>query len=190
MKLYTKTGDDGSTGLHGGGRVAKDHPRVEAYGAVDEANAAIGAAHAVCSDSDLRAILETLMARMFDVGADLATLPNGKTNAAAKVVRVSEADCAQVERWIDAVDGENEAMKAFVLPGGTEPASRLHIARTVVRRAERRVVTLAAEEPVGRPVVVFLNRCGDLLFAMARLANRRAGVADIPWAPRASDASS
>lgn len=182
MKLYTRSGDDGSTGLFGGGRVAKDNPRVEAYGTVDETNAAVGIAAAAClGDSSaqqrIREILLAIQSRLFDLGADLATPPGSKHEE--KVRRISEQDAQQAEAWIDEIDGLNEPMSSFVLPGGTELAARLHLARTICRRAERRIITLGSE--VSPHPQILLNRLSDLLFAMARLANRDAGVDDVPW---------
>jgi len=184
MKLYTRTGDDGTTGLFGGGRVAKDDPRVEAYGTVDELNAAIGLARCVTgppAPAFVDEILAELQARLFDLGADLATPPGGPHKA--KVTRISSDLAARAERWIDRVDEQNAPMRTFVLPGGTELAARLHLARTVARRAERLTVRAAREQPLNEQAIVFLNRVSDLLFAMARLANRAADVADVPWIP-------
>jgi cob(I)alamin adenosyltransferase len=184
MKLYTKTGDDGSTGLFGGQRVSKDHPRVEAYGTVDELNATIGLAAAAC-DADrplherFRAIFKQLQSRLFDIGADLATPDTAEK--ASHIVRVGADHAAEVEQWIDEIDGGNEPMRHFILPGGSELAARLHVARTVCRRAERRLVRLATHESIGDGAVVYLNRVSDLLFAMARRANLDAGVSDVEW---------
>lgn len=184
MKLYTKTGDDGSTGLFGGGRVRKDHARIEAYGTVDEANAVIGLAAVACGTrecTELAGVLVTIQGRLFDLGADLAT-PHGASHE-NRVRRVGEANVTELERWIDQFDGANAPLRTFVLPGGTEAAARLHVARTVVRRAERAVLRLAADEGVGDFAVPMLNRLSDLLFAMARAANRLSGVDDVPWNP-------
>ena len=184
MKLYTRSGDDGTTGLFGGGRVGKDHPRVEAYGTVDELNACLGVA-AAASDGEtafaarLRDMLPTIQSQLFDIGADLAT-PADSPHA-DKVARVAETAVAQLEGWIDEVDGENEPMQTFVLPGGTELAARLHLARTVCRRAERRLRPLDHAETINPQIGHYLNRLGDLLFALARGANRDAGVPDVPW---------
>ena len=184
MDLYTRTGDDGTTGLFGAGRVGKDAPRVEAYGSVDEANAHIGAAVVACGEREdafaaLRDMLRTLQSRFFDLGADLATPPGSA--GSEKVSRMTDAHAAELERWIDTVEEANEPLRAFVLPGGTELAARLHVARTAVRRAERRTVALSRCDEVGTPAIIFLNRTSDLLFAMARAANRIAGVPDEPW---------
>jgi len=265
-KLYTRTGDDGTTGLFGGGRVGKDHPRMEAIGTVDELNAAIGwvrnatteaqrhgeekgqgsdqahqrgamgksdlpvverevedppraseaLAHGTrhspgtgegrCGDpigtlqrstnnelrTDFDSILATLQSRLFDIGADLAT-PIGSKHE-DKVARISGGDVSEAEKWIDEVDGGNTPMTAFVLPGGTELSARLHLARTICRRAERRMIALARAEEgsAGVPpaadtkgvtpeAIIYINRISDLLFAMARRANREAGIADVAW---------
>ena len=186
MKLYTRTGDDGTTGLFGQQRVSKDHPRVEAYGTVDELNACIGLAAAACDrDDDLHArflaIFRELQSRLFDIGADLAT-PEGDKHE-SKVLRIGDEQVAEVERWIDEMDAGNSAMKHFILPGGTELAARLHLARTVCRRAERVMIALGHSEPVSDGAAIYVNRASDLLFAMARRANAHAGVADVPWVP-------
>jgi len=180
MRIYTRTGDDGSTGFFGGARTSKGAPRVEAYGAVDEANAAIGLARSAGAPPPLDEVLEKVQASLFDVGAALAT-PPGK---AAKVSSPTDADVAALERAIDALEAHLAPLKTFVLPGGHEVAARLHLARTVCRRAEREVVRLAAAEPVDAVLVRYLNRLSDLLFVQARYANHAAGVADVPWKPR------
>lgn len=186
MKLYTKTGDDGTTGLFGGQRVSKDHPRVEAYGTVDELNAAIGLAAAACDlrrslHARLLEIFAQLQSRLFDIGADLAT-PEGDKHE-KKIQRIGEHHVEEAERWIDEIDDGNSPMKSFVMPGGTELASRLHVARTVCRRAERLMVGLSHAEPISAAAIVYVNRVSDLLFAMARRVNKDAGVADVPWVP-------
>lgn len=186
MKLYTKSGDDGSTGLFGGGRVAKDDPRVEAYGTVDELNATLGLAVAAANGAAplmirLREILTSIQSRLFDLGADLAT-PADSAHA-DRIARIEVSHVAEAEAWIDEVDGGNVEMTHFVLPGGTELAGRLHLARTVCRRAERAIVTLRATAPVSDPALAYVNRISDLLFAMARRANLAAGVPDVPWLP-------
>lgn len=186
MKLYTRTGDDGTTGLFGGGRVSKDHPRVEAYGTVDELNASIGAAAAACDPAiplhqRMLIIFRELQSRLFDIGADLAT-PQGNKHE-AKILRMTDQHIAEVEQWIDEIDAGNTPMKHFVLPGGTELAARLHLARTICRRAERKMVRLSHSESVNADAIVYVNRVSDLLFAMARRANREANVPDVPWTP-------
>jgi cob(I)alamin adenosyltransferase len=186
MKLYTRSGDDGTTGLFGGGRVSKDHPRIEAYGTVDELNACIGLACAACRldhpyEARLREIFAHVQSRLFDIGADLATPEDSK--ASAKVLRIDQGFVAEIESWIDEVDGKNPPIRTFVMPGGSELAARLHLARTVCRRAERLMVRLAHNEPVSEGAIHWINRLSDLLFAMARQSNHVSGIADVPWVP-------
>lgn len=188
MKLYTRTGDDGTTGLFGGRRVTKHHPRVVAYGEVDELNAAIGLALAACESGsqarqEIGDVLRELQSRLFDLGADLATPPGDKHET--KVRRVAGSDVEQAERWIDAIDDANAPLTSFILPGGSELAARLHLARTICRRTERAVIAMREEdEAVSDAAIMFLNRISDLLFAMARRANADASVADVPWVSR------
>lgn len=186
MKLYTRTGDDGTTGLFGNQRVSKDHPRVEAYGTIDELNAALGFAAAQCDpespfESAVLDILAQLQSRLFDIGADVAT-PEGDKHE-SKIIRITDEMVEEAERWIDEIDAGNNPMKSFIMPGGSELAARLHLARTVCRRAERTMIALNHSEPVSRGAIVYVNRVSDLLFAMARRANREAGVDDVPWVP-------
>ena len=186
MKLYTRSGDDGTTGLFGGGRVGKDHPRVEAYGTVDEVNAFLGFAAAACdserpTEARFLEILVEAQSWLFDIGADLAT-PEGNAHE-SQVLRIGDTEVAVVEGWIDEVDGRNEPMRSFVMPGGCELAARLHLARTICRRAERLMVALSHTEPVSEGAIRYMNRLSDLLFAMSRLANRDRRVDDIPWIP-------
>lgn len=186
MKLYTRTGDDGTTGLFSGTRVSKDHPRIEAYGTVDEFNAVIGLAMSACRPGDplerrMLEIFGEVQSRLFDIGADLAT-PEGANNS-SKILRIEEHHVAEVEGWIDEMDGGNPPLRAFVMPSGCELAARLHLARTVCRRAERLMVSLGQLEPVGTGPLRYVNRLSDLLFAMARRANHNAGIGDVPWIP-------
>ena len=180
MKIYTRTGDDGSTGLYGGARVRKGDPRVEAYGNVDEANAAMGFARAARLEPAVESALAKVQSSLFDVGARLATPPE----KAEKIPAVTDGDVTSLEQAIDALEATLPPLKTFVLPGGSEQAARLHLARTVVRRAERAVIRLAATEPVEPVVIRYLNRLSDLLFVQARAANRAAGIPDVPWSPR------
>jgi len=182
MKIYTRTGDDGTTGLLGKARVPKHDARVEAYGSVDELNAVLGVAHAQDGAKVFGDILPGFQATLFQVGAELATLD---ADMLARLARVGEADVTALEREIDRFESELAPLTQFVLPGGAPLAAALHHARTVCRRAERRVTALAAREAVSPHVVHWLNRLADLLFVMARLANARAGVPDRAWAPRA-----
>ena len=176
MKLYTRTGDDGSTGLVGGPRVSKCDLRVAAYGEVDEANAAIGLVIACCSDDQIGARLREIQSELFVIGAELAT-PEGR----APNPKIGDTHVTQLEHWIDEASAETPPLRYFVLPGGTFAAASLHLARTVCRRAERAVVTLSLHQSVRQTVVIYLNRLSDLLFALARLANVRTGVPEIPW---------
>ncbi len=184
MKLYTKTGDDGSTGLYGGGRVQKDHPRIEAYGTVDELNSWLGMCASECAvdhpvEARMYAMLIHLQSRLFDLGADLATPTDSTTQV--RVPRIGDRHIAESEAFIDEIDGGNEEIRVFILPGGTMLATHLHVTRTVCRRAERLLVSLNENEPIGNAPIQYLNRLGDLFFAMARRANLARGVADIPW---------
>lgn len=176
MRLYTRGGDQGETGLFGGERVLKNHVRVTAYGDVDELNAMLGWAAAACADADWRSKMQEIQAELFTLGAELAN-PRGRGEAPA----VTPQDAEVLERWIDAATDAVEPLRQFVLPGGTELASRLHLARTVCRRAERCVVSLSQAEHVAPMVIVYLNRLSDLLFAWARWANTRENVADVAW---------
>ncbi len=178
MKIYTRTGDDGSTGLFGGPRVRKDSLRVEAYGDVDELNSALGVAREELKADDLRALVDALQSELFTVGAELAT-PDTSRN----VPRVALAQVERMEREIDRLEAELPEMHNFILPGGSRAGAALHLCRTICRRAERKVVQLAAQEPVTAETLAYLNRLSDLLFVMARAANLRAGGQEIPWKP-------
>jgi cob(I)alamin adenosyltransferase len=180
MKVYTRRGDAGETDLFGGARVAKDHLRVEAYGAVDELNAALGVAAAASGSADVRALAEELQSRLFDLGAELAA-PDPARRAKAELPGPRQEDVDALERRIDAFEQELAPLRRFVLPGGAPAAAAFHLARTVCRRAERRAVALARSEAVDPLVVRFLNRLSDLLFVVARLENRRAGCPDVEW---------
>ena len=181
MKIYTKTGDRGETALFGGGRVAKDHPRVSAYGDVDELNSSIGVAMA-CGPLEFEAsLLESIQRDLFAIGGRLAS-PEPEKVAKALVKAVIPDDRVGVlESAIDRADTEIAPLKAFVLPSGTPKAAAFHLARTVCRRAERSVVALDHAEGVPPIILTYLNRLSDLLFTLARLANHRAGIADRTW---------
>ena len=183
MKIYTKTGDRGDTGLFGGGRVSKSHPRVEAYGDVDELNAVLGAVRAVERLPRIDDILIAVQRDLFAIGALLATPDREKMRQHLDKARVDESRVAELERAIDDGDGELEPLRAFIVPGGTPKAAALHVARTVCRRAERRVVELAEDDATEIPpvVVIYLNRLSDLLFTLARVANRRASAGEVSW---------
>ncbi len=182
MKIYTKTGDQGDTGLFGGGRVPKNHPRVEAYGDVDELNAAIGMARAIEVMPRIDEVLVPIQRDLFAIGALLATPDRDKMRQHLEKARVDDARIAELERAIDAGDNELEPLRTFIVPGGSPKAASLHVARTVCRRAERRVVELGQHETEIPPlVVIYLNRLSDLLFTLARVANKRAGSGEVTW---------
>jgi cob(I)alamin adenosyltransferase len=183
MKIYTKTGDAGETGLFGGPRVSKDDARVEAYGAVDELNAALGVARARGGDPELGALLGEAQACLFTVGAWLAT-PAAAVKARAALPPVDPGWAAALEAAIDRLEGELPPLHQFILPGGAPLAADLHLARAVCRRAERRAVSLHRVEAVAPEVLVYLNRLSDFLFVAARAANRRAGAEEVAWRPR------
>jgi cob(I)alamin adenosyltransferase len=180
MKIYTKTGDDGTTGLLGAGRVSKDDPRIDSYGTVDELNAVLGLARASGGlDADADALVAQVQNDLFVVGAALADPdPNGKFHNA-----VAEGYADRLEGDIDRLEAELPPLTQFILPAGSAAASQLHLARTICRRAERLVVHLGHQPGVDVPhhLVRYLNRLSDLLFVLARVANHRAGVADTPW---------
>jgi cob(I)alamin adenosyltransferase len=178
MPIYTKTGDAGDTGLFDGSRVPKDDLRVEAYGTVDELNAALGLVRAEPLPHETDAALKTIQDELFDLGADLA-----KPGSAASVERL-RASLTLQEDWIDRLMAALPPLRVFVLPAGHREAACLHVARTVCRRAERLVWKLAREVELPREIPVFLNRLSDLLFALAREANARHGIADVPWEDR------
>jgi cob(I)alamin adenosyltransferase len=182
--IYTRRGDGGETDLFGGPRVAKDDLRVEAYGSVDEANATIGVALAASGHDDLRRMGEVIQARLFDLGGYLAT-PDPARRAKSSVPEPQPQDVAELERHIDALELELPPLKSFILPGGAPAAAAFHAARTVCRRAERRCVALHRVDPLSAASLGYLNRLSDLLFVMARIENRRAGVTDVEWQGRA-----
>lgn len=181
LKIYTKTGDDGETGLFGGGRVAKDHPRVSAYGDIDELNAVIGMARSVEMMPRIDEVLAPIQRDLFSLGALLATPDLDKMKEQLEKARISDARIAQLEQAIDDGEQELEPLRAFILPGGTPKAASLHVARTVCRRAERAIIHLQREAEVPPIVLVYLNRLSDLLFVLARVANRRAGAGEVTW---------
>ena len=183
MKIYTKTGDNGDTGLFGGGRVPKSHPRVEAYGDVDELNASIGFARSIEMMPRIDEVLVPIQRDLFAIGALLATPDRDRMRQHLAKARVDEERVSELERAIDEGDRELEPLKAFIIPGGTPKAAALHVARTVCRRAERRVVELKTTHEVDIPelAIIYLNRLSDLLFTLARVANRRAGAGEVTW---------
>ncbi len=187
MKIYTKTGDDGTTGLFGGARVPKASARVEAYGTVDELNAVLGVARALGLGPLAERVLGEAQVDLFALGAELATAP-GKEDK-LPMTRLAPADAERLERAIDEGEAGLETLKTFVLPGGSPQGAALHHARTVCRRAERAVLALgeaSAAEAARAELVIYLNRLSDLLFVLARVENHARGVPDVPWTPRAA----
>ena len=178
MKIYTKTGDTGETGLYGGTRVLKDAMRVEACGTVDELNACVGFARSQIQDVKIDAILHRIQNELFDIGADLATLD---THSKAANLRIPPTLTPELEKEIDRFEDQLPPLKNFILPGGSAGGAAIHFARTVCRRAERCVVTLAKAEAVNPEVLVYLNRLSDLLFVLARLINHRLDEPEPLW---------
>lgn len=182
MKIYTKTGDAGETGLFGGKRVSKADLRVEAYGEVDELNAQMGWAATLIQDQSLLEEICVIQSELFALGADLATVP-GSQAAGAQRVSIDPASARRLEALIDGWEKGLKPLRNFILPGGCPAAAALQVCRSVCRRAERRVVRLAASEEVNPEAVVYLNRLSDFLFVMARWVNHLAGVDEPIWRP-------
>lgn len=181
-KIYTKTGDDGKTGLFGGGRVRKDDARVSAYGEVDELNAFIGQARSVDMMPRIDEVLAPVQRDLFAIGALLATPHPEKHKEQLEKARLSDKRISQLEQAIDDCEEELAPLKAFIMPGGTAKASALHVARTICRRSERAVISLQQSgADVPQIVIVYLNRLSDLLFVLARVANKRAGAGEVTW---------
>jgi cob(I)alamin adenosyltransferase len=179
VRIYTRTGDGGETGLLGGRRVRKSVLRVEAYGELDELNACLGLAATALTDAETVELLIRIQRQIFALSARVADAR--AREASAEKAAFPETNVEALERAIDAAEATLLPLKAFVLPGGSDAAARLHVARTVCRRAERRLVALAAQDDVPPVFLAYLNRLSDLLFVLARAANHRAGVPDIPW---------
>ncbi|HVW37843.1 MAG TPA: cob(I)yrinic acid a,c-diamide adenosyltransferase [Pirellulales bacterium] len=177
MKIYTKTGDLGETGLFGGPRVRKDHLRIEAYGSVDELNAVLGVVRSHSPPAEIDGLLAKIQNSLFDVGAELASPDPARMG----VPVVGAGHIEALERAIDQYEAGLPPLKAFILPGGGQAASQMHLARTVCRRAERRLVSLAAAETISGALMIYLNRLSDLLFVLARELNRQSGQGDVPW---------
>jgi cob(I)alamin adenosyltransferase len=181
MKIYTKTGDKGDTGLFGGGRVPKDDIRVTAYGDVDELNSVLGVVRATAPTDLFDDLLASIQRDLFALGGHLATPNPEKVKKALEKAELSHDRVALFERTIDEADAELPPLKAFILPAGTPKAAAFHLARTVCRRAERSVVTLSRDQETPEFFLIYINRLSDLLFALARVANKRAGVEDVTW---------
>jgi len=177
MAIYTGTGDDGSTSLGGGARTTKTDPRIEACGALDELNCALGLAATACGFAELTGVIAELQSHLLELGAQLARPREGSCRHAPGGITQAHVD--RLERIIDRISESLAPLAGFVLPGGSDPAARLHLARAVCRRAERRMIALAQRQDVGAIPLAFINRLSDLLFVMARRANQLAGVPDI-----------
>ncbi len=181
FRIYTRTGDSGETGLFGGGRTSKASPRVEAYGEVDELNAALGVALGQIRDDQVRQRVASLQPDLFVLGAHLATPPARPRRRRPALPALPEGRVEELEHWMDQAEDGMPERRAFILPGGAPGAAALHFARAVCRRAERRVAALNQEEPLEGWILAYLNRLSDLLFDLARVENSRAGVEDIVW---------
>jgi cob(I)alamin adenosyltransferase len=179
VKIYTKTGDTGETSFFDNTRVSKADPRVDAYGEVDELNACLGNARAAVVDRDIAAALESIQKDLFGLGARLAD-PRARIAGRVEKATITSADVERLEQTIDRLEMEVPPLRRFILPGGSSAGALLHLARTVCRRAERRVIGLGPEavEPI---LIVYLNRLSDLLFVMARIVNHRAGMQEVEW---------
>ncbi|WP_242910596.1 cob(I)yrinic acid a,c-diamide adenosyltransferase [Actinomadura terrae] len=182
MKIYTRKGDSGRTGIWGGKRLDKDSARIEAIGSVDECNAVIGLAIAQGVPEPVNEILGVVQNRLFVVGSEL--MAPDTDGPGASLPRLSGEDVTDLEAAIDRLEPELPELRNFILPSGSVPAAHLHVARAVCRRAERRVATLRHKGPVNPDVAAYLNRLADLLFVVARYVNHRAGAPEVPWAPR------
>jgi cob(I)alamin adenosyltransferase len=182
MRIYTKTGDTGETGLFDGTRVSKADPRVEAYGDVDELNAWLGVVRANKPDEQLDQMLTKIQSTLFALGAELAD-PRNKIAARVEKAALNAAHVSELESWIDALEAGLRPLRRFILAGGAPSGALLHLSRTVCRRAERRIVALGTLGPdaIDPLIVTYINRLSDLLFVMARAANARAGVAETEW---------
>jgi cob(I)alamin adenosyltransferase len=180
--LYTRSGDAGTTALFGGGRVPKDSPRVEAYGCVDELNSALGVAGSFIEDGTLAGVLAGIQNELFNIGSELASEAGGEKAAeAGRMFKDESEKIAALESVIDEYDARVEPLRTFILPSGGHAGALLHLCRTVCRRAERAAVTLARDEPVNPAVLTYLNRLSDLLFVLARYANKAEGREETPW---------
>jgi len=183
-RVYTRMGDAGETSLAGGQRVPKDCHRIEAYGTVDELNAHTGVARAAAADNQtlgrLAAILRRVQHELFNLGSILATLPQ---DVHPRQARITEAEISELEKEMDQMNAELPGLRSFVLPGGSRLNAELHVCRTICRRAERRVVALAREEPVPPEAVQYLNRLGDAFFVWSRWASHQTGVPETLWEP-------
>jgi cob(I)alamin adenosyltransferase len=180
MKIYTKTGDKGETGLFGGERVRKDSLRIETYGTIDELNSFLGLAIIEVADTSIKNILQNIQNQLFTVGADLST-PEIDKNKKLNITRTPEEFYLNAEKIIDKYESKLDELKNFILPGGSKGAALLHICRTITRRAEREVVALDNKVKIGNNIIIFLNRLSDLFFVLARYENKVSNIPDIKW---------
>lgn len=179
MKIYTKTGDKGETSLVSGERVTKDHLRIEAYGTVDELNAALGLMRDSAADDKMNALVEEVQSLLFTIGSHLSATAKNKI----ALPEIGEANIEELERAMDEMDAQLEPLKNFILPGGDPSASFAHLARTICRRAERRVVSLMEHEEIDSVILRYLNRLSDFLFTLARHYTKKHGGRETPWRP-------
>ena len=182
MKIYTKTGDKGETGLFGGERVSKNSLRIETYGTIDELNSFLGLAIFEVTDTSIKNILQNIQNQLFTVGADLST-PEIEKNKKLNITRTPKEFYLSAEKIIDKYESQLDELKNFILPGGSKGAALLHICRTITRRAEREVVALDNTVKIGNNIIIFLNRLSDLFFVLARYENRVSNIPDIKWNP-------
>jgi len=180
MKIYTKTGDEGLTGLFGGERVSKDSARIEAYGTVDELNSFIGLTVTEIKNEEIKTLLLKLQNQLFVLGSDLAT-PLVEKNKKYNIPRLTKESYIELEKEIDYFEAKLEPLKNFILPGGTKGAALLHVCRSITRRAERQIVSLKKEVNIGDNILIFVNRVSDLLFVLARYENHWLNVDDTKW---------
>ena len=180
MKIYTKTGDNGETGLFGGERVSKDSLRIETYGTIDELNSFLGLAIIEVAEPSIKNILQNIQNQLFTVGADLST-PETEKNKKLKITRTPKEFYLNAEKIIDNYESKLDELKNFILPGGSKGAALLHICRTITRRAERKIVALDNKVKIGKNIIIFLNRLSDLFFVLARYENKVSNIPDIKW---------
>ncbi len=182
MKIYTKTGDKGETGLFGGERVSKNNLRLNAYGSIDELNSFLGLAVIEVTNNEVTDVLKDLQNKLFVLGSDLAT-PETEKNAKLKITRLPESYITDTEKTIDKFEAQLDELKNFILPGGSKGSAILHVCRTISRRAEREVVALKNTEHIGENIVIFLNRLSDLFFVLSRFENKYSDIPDTKWIP-------
>ncbi|RPI60518.1 MAG: cob(I)yrinic acid a,c-diamide adenosyltransferase [Ignavibacteriales bacterium] len=182
MKIYTKTGDKGETGLFGGERVSKNNLRLNAYGSIDELNSFLGLAVIEVTNNEIKNVLKDLQNKLFVLGSDLAT-PETEKNAKLKITRLPDSYITDTEKTIDKFEAQLDELKNFILPGGSKGSAILHVCRTISRRAEREVVALKNTEHIGENIVIFLNRLSDLFFVLSRFENKYSNIPDTKWIP-------